>query len=266
MHLVDRAWVVRFPRRAVAVAGLEREVRVLGILARRLPLPVPLAEFIGRPGAGYPWPYWGARLLPGRELADARLPEADRTPLAAGVGDFLRQLHNPALVDLVGELPVDPLRRAEPGCRAGAAADWLDRLVRAKVWAGDERVVRLLDRADGAASPQGKLAVVHGDLHLRHVLVGSDGQASGVIDWGDVCLADPAVDLSIAYAAFSGPARAALLAAYGSPVGADRELAARVLAVFLCAALADYAATEGRPELLAEAVSGLGRAVSEWSG
>ncbi len=131
MHLVDRAWVVRFPRRAVAVAGLEREVRVLGILARRLPLPVPLPEFIGRPGAGYPWPYWGARLLPGRELADARLPEADRTPLAAGVGDFLRQLHNPRSSTSSASCPstrcAEPAPAPEPGPPPTGSTGWSGR-------------------------------------------------------------------------------------------------------------------------------------------
>jgi aminoglycoside phosphotransferase (APT) family kinase protein len=82
-----------------------------------------------------------------------------------------------------------------------------------------------------------------------------------VIDWGDLCLADPAVDLSLAYGAFAGPARAALLAAYG-PVPPARELAARVLAVSLCAALAEYAADEDRPVLLAESLAGLRRAVT----
>ena len=58
----------------------------------------------------------------------------------------------------------------------------------------------------------------------------------------------------------AGPAREAFLAAYGT-VPPDRELAARVLAVSLCASLADYAAAEDRPVLLREALAGLARAV-----
>lgn len=85
-------------------------------------------------------------------------------------------------------------------------------------------------------------------------------RAAGVIDWGDVCLADPAVDLALGYAAFAGPARAALLDAYGG-VGAERELRARCLAVRLSALLAGYAAADDRPALLAEALAGIGRAV-----
>jgi aminoglycoside phosphotransferase (APT) family kinase protein len=83
-----------------------------------------------------------------------------------------------------------------------------------------------------------------------------------VIDWGDSCRADPSVDLSLACAAFSGPAQRALLDAYGRPVGEERELRARVLAVSLCSALADYAEVVGRPTLLAESLAGLDLAVA----
>ena len=107
--------------------------------------------------------------------------------------------------------------------------------------------------------------LTHGDLNLRHLLLPADGSAAGVIDWGDLCVADPAVDLSLGYAAFMGSARAAFLAAYG-PVPADRELRARALAAMLCAALADYAASEGRTALLAESLAGLRRSRDGWPG
>jgi aminoglycoside phosphotransferase (APT) family kinase protein len=101
----------------------------------------------------------------------------------------------------------------------------------------------------------------HGDFHLRHVLVRPDGAAAGVIDWGDACLADPALDLSFGYAAFTEAARDAFFAAYGGEPDQERELRARVLAVALCAVLAEYAAVEQRPALLAESLAGIARAV-----
>lgn len=119
----------------------------------------------------------------------------------------------------------------------------------------------LLAEGSRLGKPTDEPVVVHGDLHVRHLLVDGTGAAAGVIDWGDVCRADPAVDLAIAFSGFDGAARAAFLTAYG-PVSAERELRARVLAVFLSAALAEYAAAEGRDRLLGEALAGLGRATS----
>jgi len=46
------------------------------------------------------------------------------------------------------------------------------------------------------------------------------------------------------------------------PVSPERELRARVLAVSLCAMLAEYAASEGRPRLLSESLRGIGRAAA----
>ncbi len=288
--LVEGEWLFRFPRREIAVPGVHREIAVLPRLAARLPLPVPDPHFAGQPSSRYPWPFFGARLLQGAELADSGLSDSGRARAAAAVGHFLRVLHDPGLVSLVNDanLPVDPMRRASAPVRARMAREVLGRLERRGIWPGDADVSRLLgqavraaagpgtgsaDRAAGAAEPagaaagdggsgRGPLVVSHGDLHVRHLLVGQDGSVTGVIDWGDICLADPAVDLSIAYLGFAGKARADLLSAYGRPVSAEQELAARACAISLAASLVEYAAAEGRAPLLQECAAGLRRAVT----
>jgi aminoglycoside phosphotransferase (APT) family kinase protein len=156
---------------------------------------------------------------------------------------------------------VDPLGRALPSSRLAGTRAALAELTATGVWAGDPAVDALLDRAAELGAPEGTPVLVHGDLHVRHLLVDDAGRATGVIDWGDVCLADPAVDLSLGFGAFGGRARAAFLAAYG-PVDDVRGLRARALAVRLAALLARYAAAEGAAGLLAEALASLRRAVS----
>src|ERR1022692_2846024 len=111
--VVDGQWLFRFPRREIAVPGVQREITVLPRLAVVLPLPIPDPHFVGQPSARYPWPFFGARLLPGGELADSGLADSARAGAAAAVGHFLRMLHDPVLVGLVNsaDLPVDPMRR-----------------------------------------------------------------------------------------------------------------------------------------------------------
>ncbi|WP_119730030.1 phosphotransferase [Thermomonospora amylolytica] len=261
VFLVGGEWVFRFPRRAIAVPGVEREIAYLPRLAPSLPLPVPVPELTGRLPGDPAWPFWGARHLPGRELADAGLPEERRVAAARATGAFLRALHDPGLAGRAGAgLPHDPIDRGHPGVRAPMARERLERLARQGLWAPDTATAALLAEGERVGPSTAEPVVCHGDLHPRHLLVDADGRAAGVIDWGDLCLADPAVDLSLAYSAFSGPARSALLAAYG-PVDAERELRARVLAVFLCASLAEYAASVGHREMLRETLAGLRRAV-----
>ncbi|REF00098.1 phosphotransferase [Thermomonospora umbrina] len=262
VFLVGGRWVFRFPRREIALPGVRREIDHLPGLARRLPLPIPVPEFVGEPADGFPWPFWGARLVPGRELAEAGLPEAARVEAAADAGAFLRALHDPGAAAEAGVgLPRDPFRRGDPSVRAPMARERLDRLTGRGLWSPDPATEDVLAEGEtlGPSTGDGVDRVCHGDLHPRHLLVDADGRASGVIDWGDLCVADPAVDLSLAYGAFVGEARAAMLAAYG-PVSRERELRARVLAVFICAALAEYAASSGHVRLLEESLKGIRRA------
>lgn len=298
VYLVGHEWVFRFPRRAVALPLLAHETAVLPRLAGRLPLPVPFPELLGVPSAGLGWPFWGARLVPGTELADTGLPDGQRFRAAADLGGFLRVLHDPALVSAVATspgapadgmpwsgpstggvpaaaalgpvggtradglptvLPHDPMRRGDPGVRGPLARERLAQLAASGVWQPDPAVFRLLDEAEPLGPADGPPVLVHGDLHQRHLLLGDGGRATGVIDWGDVCLADPAVDLSLAYSGFAGLARAALLDAYG-PVPPERAARARVLAVNISAVLAEYAHAEGRAALLREALAGVSRA------
>jgi aminoglycoside phosphotransferase (APT) family kinase protein len=262
VFVVDGTWVFRFPRRRLAVPGFRRELAVLPRIATRLPLPVPEPEFVSADDDPVdPWPFAGARLLPGRELADTGLPDGERRAAAAAVGAFLRELHAAATRETApAGLPLDPMGRAWPRARVDDSRTQLRQLVEQGTWAGDPGVPALLADAERLDAPARPAVLVHGDLHVRHVLLDDGGRAVGVLDWGDVCLADPAVDLALAYTAFSGPARAACLTAYGE-VDAERELRARALGARLSAFLAAYAADVGRPPLLAEALAGLHRVV-----
>jgi len=281
VYVVGGEWVFRFPRRAIALSGVRLETAVLPLLALRLPLPVPVPELIGAPDDAYEWPFWGGRVLPGTDLALTELSDGGRAPLARQLGAFLRALHDPQTAFEVRgclasapdspegvrvELRVDPLLRADSHAVATRARDRLDRLEAAGLWVSSDASRAVLTNADGlsrtgadATLAAGGPVLVHGDLHLRHVLVTENGHAAGVIDWGDACLADPSVDLSLAYAAFAGSDRAAFFGAYGT-ITPEQEVRARVLALLLCAALAEHAADTGAAMALRTSLDGLARA------
>jgi aminoglycoside phosphotransferase (APT) family kinase protein len=236
----------RFPRRAVAVALIEREIELLPQLAPLLPLPIPVPTHVGRASAEYPWPFFGAQLVPGREIADV---EIDAVRFGAQLGAFLRTLHD---VELDVAVPDDPMGRADMSIRVPKAREEL-----AALGGVSDEVESVFDAALDLGTPAATV-VAHGDLHLRHALVGRDGGLSGVIDWGDVCRADPSVDLSLYWSLLSEDARAAFLTAYG-PVTDEQLLRARVLALFLCAVIASYARHQRAPRLERAALAGLTR-------
>ena len=261
VYLVDDRWVFRFPRRAIAVAGVEREIATLPRIAPHLLLPVPVPRFVGSPSADYPWPWFGAPFLRGIELAAAAIPDDERGPLAATLGAFLAALHAPGMVARIGAgLPVDPMRRADMGFRVPGTRARIDGLAAKRLWQPSDGVDRLLADAEPLPPPP-RTVLLHGDLHVRHVLVDGNGGPTGVIDWGDLCVGDPSIDLSLAYGSFVGDARRSFLDAYG-PVDGLTELRARVIAVFLAAALLAYADDVRLAGLRAEALHALDRAVA----
>jgi aminoglycoside phosphotransferase (APT) family kinase protein len=253
--VVDERHVFRFPRRQVAIPGLERELAVLPRLAPLLPLPVPRPAFVGKPTDGYPWPFFGAELIPGVEAGVAELDDEARLEVALELATFLRALH---AVELDETLPLDPNGRTDMPKRARMARDELHQLERIGLWQAPPELSGFLTEVERLPPPEAQ-AVVHGDLHFRHLLV--DGRAaSGVIDWGDVCRADPAIDLPLYWSFVPPESREAFLDAYG-PVSETQLLRARVLAIQLCAVLAHYGHSERQPEILRAGLDGLVRAL-----
>ena len=74
-------------------------------------------------------------------------------------------------------------------------------------------------------------AVVHGDLYPRHILADDQKRVTGIIDWGDVHLGHPFLDLSIAYTFLESDERETFWAAYELPVSDDMKKMARLKAV-----------------------------------
>ena len=259
--LVNQRWVFRFPRRAVVIPGIEREIALLPRLAPLVPLPVPVPVFVGRPADGYRWPFVGAALIPGKETADAACSDADRCRLARPLAAFLRALHDAhtaAAVDPAGELPGDPMGRADMELRVPRTAERLREIERLGLWRAPGSVGDVLDAARELEEPEPS-ALVHGDLHIRHLLVDDDCRAAGVIDWIDICRGDPAIDLPLYWSLLPPAGRAEFLDAYGTVTEAQL-LRARVLALFLSATLAVYAHHEGMASLEREAIGALERA------
>ena len=253
--VVDERYAFRFPRRAIAIPGIEREIAVLPRLAPLLPLPVPRPVFVSGPVEDYPWPFFGCELVPGVEAGDAALDDEARLEIALELARFLRELH---AVDLDEPLPPDFNGRTDMSKRTALAREELAELQRLGLWSAPLAVARLLDEAKRLPPPEPSV-LVHGDLHFRHLLV-EGGRASGVIDWGDVCRSDPAIDLPLLWSFVPPEGRGAFLDAYG-PVNEAQLLRARVLAIQLCAVLAHYGHLEGAEGVKREALSGLERAL-----
>lgn len=238
--LIDGEWVFRFVRRRIAVALLEQESRVLPRLASLLPVPIPNPQWFGHSDD---WPFAGYRRLGGRPASDLFLNDADRHALARSLGEFLRTLHDQP----TDGLGVDPdsfgrLDLAKWRPRANQMLDECDASVDAVA------LRRVLDAVDTTPSP---VVLSHGDLYSRHLLL-DEGALAGVIDWGDVCLAEPAVDLAVVFTFLPPFARNEFFAAYGE-INETVASRARFRAISHTLNVHRYAKSIGDEALLAEA-------------
>jgi macrolide phosphotransferase len=225
-------WVFRFPRRDDVLPDTARERKILGLIRDRLPVAVPdwrIDTVVdGQVVIGYP-------ALPGEPagyepLGDGdfsftiAVPPSDAYP--ASLGAALAALHtvDPAEVaGVLGEQVPTPDRARkrwrEHLQRAGDLAAVPDKL--AAYWAG---------RLDDDRLWHYRPVLRHGDVHPEHTLVDAAGTLTGIIDWTDAGLGDPATDFLDPRHAFGPDLGDRLLADYLSSGGiADDALGERVV-------------------------------------
>jgi aminoglycoside phosphotransferase (APT) family kinase protein len=259
--LVSGEYVFRFPRRTVAAPLIAREIAILPMLAPHLPHAISAPHFAGTPTALYPWPFAGYRSFRGRPLSAIHLDDAAFERVAADLGIFLSALHriDPAPAIAAG-LPEDEIGRLDHTERISK----LDARFAALSSAGLIReTATLLDCLNGIA-PAGprrdRLCIVHGDLYAKHIFVDKDGGVRGVIDWGDIHLGDPAIDVSVAFELLPLQARSVFEQAYGPIDERTRELA-RYRAIYHAALVAYYGYRIGNDETLRAGLTGLKYAI-----
>ena len=204
--LVEGRWVDRLPRFPDAEDQLRTETRLMPRLAPLLPLPVPVPVLLDESPLRV-----RHVLVPGEPVLE---PESLTADDGRRLGTFLRALH---------DLPVNIYVETGVPDGVGARAELLATLERML-----HRVTPLLPeplREPGrellrrvALSAPGTL--IHGDLAGHHVLR-LDGEVSGVIDWSDARVGDPALDLGWALYGTPEPFAEAVATTYGVT---DQEL------------------------------------------
>ena len=182
---------VRLPRRAGPTEPGGKVLDWLPRIAPELPLnvPVPLAQ--GSPSGEYPW-FWEIHTwLEGETVP---VEEIDAIQGAHDLAAFVRALQR---LDPSDAPPGRGIPLAE---RDAAFRHWLAR------FDGDPAVTAVWERALAAAPWASPPVWHHGDLDVRNWLV-RNRRISGVIDWGEMGVGDPACDVMVAWKLHSRAAR-----------------------------------------------------------
>jgi aminoglycoside 2''-phosphotransferase len=187
--IVNGRLVFRFAKTERGRAALAGELEVLRAIRSRVALPIPHPLFTGDGSMSY-------QLLEGDQLSYAalrKLPATAVETIALQLGEFLRALHGTPTSDILpATLALSRLHEWEELRRDTEALIYPLMLPHQREWAKGVFDRVLGDPRQLADSPR----LVHGDLWPEHVLFDrAAGRLTGVIDFGQAGLGDPAGDL-----------------------------------------------------------------------
>lgn len=257
-YQVNDRWIFRFPMRTVVETQLFVERAVLPELAPRLPVSIPAFRFWGTPSDEFPMHFVGYEKLAGPTGVEIDPALVDFDALAPQIGAFLTALHAfPAT--RAAQLGAEVSRVEEDWEQirrdAIAALDLLPALAPDSLVA---RVRRYLEQLRPLSAPPWPVSLVHQDLSYEHVLLDASGtRLTGVIDWGDVAIADPSIDFAGWFAWGGEPFVRAVLAHYRGPV--DERVLERVRpwATFKIVQDIRFGLDMNQPDIVRAAVNGL---------
>jgi aminoglycoside phosphotransferase (APT) family kinase protein len=192
---VNDRWVFRFPKRTDVERQLFTERAVLPFLAERTSVPVPSFSFHGVPSAHFPLHFAGYEKLAGVPAIGVESAAASPGRLAQVLGEFLSSLHTfPVETAAALDVPAYPATLLLEAVREETLSD-LHRVREVLPDAPEADWRRFFERPpDGAGVTP---VLVHGDLAAEHILVDpGTGEVTGVIDWSEVAVGDPAIDVA----------------------------------------------------------------------
>jgi aminoglycoside phosphotransferase (APT) family kinase protein len=249
---VDGEWIVRVPRGQEVRGWIRREAALLPELAAVLPVAVPRFEAIEDTSRIFFVAY--------RKLDGDPLESAPGASLAPQLGSFLAALHS---------FPREHALRA--GLADVDAAGWLAQ----QIEFADRCKEEVMPRLDESARRQARrifdeflsswddsleTVLIHGDLGRTHILC-RDSSLSGVIDWSDARLGDPALDFAWLLHGTSEPFAASLPRAYAGRRPPDPNLGERSLFYHRLGPWHEvlYGLENERPDLIESGLAGIRR-------
>lgn len=196
---------VRLPSHADYSGQVETEQYWLPKLAPQLSLAIAMPIAMGKPGLEYPLHWSIYKWIEGNTASIDRIKNLPQ--FAVALAEFLNALQQ---CDPTG----GPLAGEHNFYRGGALATY-DIETREAIASLDDKtyaeVTTEIWNLALSSTWQSPPVWVHGDIAIGNLLV-NKGQLSAVIDFGQLCIGDPACDLAIAWTLFTGESRDAFRA------------------------------------------------------
>lgn len=217
---VNDALIFRFPLRDDVIPYIEKEMRLLPELEQWLSVPVPHFTYSGQGDENYPYSFVGYPKIGGLSLEDERVTREQLAILAPALATFLNELHG---------FPIGQARQLI--VEGHTPEQWRERyqeryedirkrvfpLLAADLCTQSARHWEAFLQNESLFTFQP--ALIHCDLNCEHIYCDPErGKLTGVIDWGDATIGDPALDFVGLHRQRGGEFAQQVLAGYRHPV------------------------------------------------
>jgi aminoglycoside phosphotransferase (APT) family kinase protein len=224
--------LVRLPSAEWYAPQVEKEHKLLPILAPHLSIRIPEPLVMGKPGRNYPFNWSIYRWIKGKSANSLSIDDASLLMLAERLATFLKELHE---INAHGGPPPGPhnyfrgdspiVYDHETRVAITELQNFIDVDAVTAVW--EEAI-----HSNWNNNP----VWVHGDFTAENILI-RDDKLVAVIDFGCMAVGDPACDLVIAWTFFSNESRKI----FRSHIGLDNDTWARARGWALWKALITFA-------------------------
>lgn len=203
---------IRLPSAEIYADKVQKEQKWLPFLAPHLSLSIPKPLAMGQPSKNYPWNWSIYQWIEGKSANELVIDDVHLQLIASQLAQFLNELHKIDITNAPlpgthnfyrGDSPLPLIYDTETKSAITQLQDLIDVDTVTAVW---EKAI---------SSQWNKKPVwVHGDLSSGNILV-KNNRLVAIIDFGGMCVGDPACDLVIAWTFLKNESRKVFKAEVG---------------------------------------------------
>jgi aminoglycoside phosphotransferase (APT) family kinase protein len=249
VYLVNETLIFRFPRREMGLTCMENEILLLPYLASHLSFPLSAPQWIGKPSDLYPHPFAGYAMIPGKPVSDATQMLIADISFAKTLASWLAELHAIPIKNEHGPLITNEFWQYDINQRIARCKENLSSYEGYYLESGFDKATleEIIALLPSLTFKENKKSYLHGDLYSRHVVMNPETfEPTGLIDWGDIHIGHPGIDLAVGMI-FSEEAFQVFINAYG----ADDETVNLLLFHAFCHHMSflPYTCEQNKPQL-----------------
>ncbi|MDP1574402.1 MAG: phosphotransferase [Coxiellaceae bacterium] len=197
--LVNHTFIFRFPHRPFGLKCMENEIAFLPKLKPYLSFNASIPIYIGKACDVFPYSFAGYPIIHGNSLCDATVDLIDDIQFAKTLAIWLKELHAIPVNNIVPLISDKVSWQFNVEHRVKRCYENLEKYGHyfEKAQFHNKELIDIIEMIKTFSIENNFQSILHGDLYCRHIIVNEKCKPEGLIDFGDMFVGDPGIDLSV---------------------------------------------------------------------